>query len=152
MLWCVLFMFLIFKKQQKKSQTLSDKSSPEDQLPTTVEVNPNLYELQIPDSPGQVKPRKLKIVPKQKPKTPKNRDFSVQANGLNNQSNQTESYEDEAWREEMKELRGKIEALKAPSKIPRKNGTSNLFHQNDFQRSHSFESVGIQSLTTSSSR
>lgn len=120
---------------------------------------PSLYELQIPDSPGPVvKPKKFLIKPKPKDEqVPKKigKDFSVQANGLNNQSNQTEVFEDESLKHEIRELRNKIDALKNPSRIPRKNGTSNLFNgrfsSNHGKMRHSTENVGIQSLSTSTS-
>ena len=70
---------------------------------------------------------------------------------MNNQSNQTDAMEqDDSWREEIAELRRKIEIIKHPSKIPRKHGVSNLFHERSKGNSSS-ESIGIQSLSTSSS-
>ena len=150
-LWCILFVVLLIKKQKKGDKSKNNDAKTENADGEVAGYNnSNLYELQIPDSPGPiVKPKKN--LTKQKPKSPKNRDFSVQANGLNNQSNQTDVFEDESIKNEIEILKGKIEALRNPSKIPRKNGSSNLFHQNDLQLRYPVESVGIQSLTHSSS-
>ena len=124
---------------------------------------PGLYELQIPDSPGPPnKANKMIIVPKSSNKDkndlPKKsmKDFSVQAVGLTNQSNQTDEMEDESIKDEIRILRGKIEALKNPSKIPRKNGAPNLFYYNSNsmqaqKQKSSVESIGTQSNSTSTS-
>ena len=157
--WFLLFAVLLFKKK-KGTDTQATESNVEQQskdLSDQYEEKPSLYELQIPESPGPiVKPKKFTIVPKKKPesKPPKKsvKDFSVQANGLNNQSNQTDTIEDDSVKKEIKILKGKIEALKNPSKIPRKHAVSNLFHKNhNGSMRSSVESVGIQSLSTSSS-
>ena len=59
--------------------------------------------------------------------------------------------QDETWREEIAELRRKIDVIKQPSKIPRKHGVSNLFHDKSKGSSLAMESIGTQSLSTSSS-
>ena len=155
--WFILFGILLFKKKKKGSNdSVNAEQQIEDNKELGENVKPSLFEMQIPESPGPVvKAKKLPFKPKSKPEPPKKsiRDFSVQANGMNNQSNQTDTIEqDEAWREEIAELRRKIDVIKQPSKIPRKHGLSNLFHDKSKGSSSStMESIGIQSLSTSSS-
>ena len=152
--WCLLFVILLFKKKKKgNNDSVNGEQQIEDKDKFENDVKPSLFEMQIPESPGPVvKPKKLTV--KSKLENPKKsvKDFSVQAHGMNNQSNQTDTIDqDDGWREEIAELRRKIDVMKQPSKIPRKHGVSHLFHGKSSESSSSMESIGIQSLSTSSS-
>ena len=104
--WFLLFGILLFKKKEKgRNDSEIAEQQIEDEVKLGENVKPSLFEMQIPESPGPVvKPKKLPIKPKTKPEPPKKsvKDFSVQAHGMNNQSNQTDTMEqDETWREEI---------------------------------------------------
>ena len=152
--WCLMFAVLLYKKKKT-----SPTGSEDPEMRVGEEVKSNVYELQIPDSPGPlVKPKRITVAPKKSVSPPKKSvsDFCVQAVGLSNQSNQTDSFEDSSLKQEINELRGKIEALKAPSKIPRRNGGSDqkrVFktpqHQSGTQTNQPLQSTGTQSVSSS---
>ena len=163
--WCLMFAVLLYKKN--KSQPAAPEPRDPELTGGTEEVKQNVYELQIPDSPGPplVKPKRNVVAAPKKSVAPvvkkSVKDFCVQAVGLNNQSNQTETFQDNSLKDEIEQLKGKIEAMRAPSKIPRKKGSSDLFQekqprfktphsQSGTQTSQPLQSTGTQSVSSSS--
>ena len=190
LLWLFIFLFFLYKsrgkskakpsvkerameegkkkeatKKKKKEEEKKEEEERAKRKEKEAEMEKNLFELQIPQSPGNfVKPDPPKPAKKKKTEMKTMSDFSVQVTGTNSTSMQTEEGERKA--SEVEHLKSRIAAITKGSRIPRKHGIADIFHGKQVfperrfklaqhgaatQTQGALESTGIQANTTASS-